>query len=194
MKTINTKKNIIKSHHPNLKHYHLTDHIGNTPLIELMNISGSVRPVKIFAKAEWFNPGGSIKDRAALNMIRDGIQTGKLNPSKTILDASSGNTGIALAMIGASLGYRVTLCIPENAGDLHKQMMVSYGAKLIYTDPFSGTDGAIAKAREIVAEKPDKFFYVDQYNNPKNWQAHYEGTGPEITYQTRARLLILLPD
>lgn len=188
MKSLLNNVSVAKSPHILTKSYHLTDHIGNTPLIELKNIANMIRPVKIFAKAEWFNPGGSIKDRAALNMIRDGIQSGKLNPSKTILDASSGNTGIALAMIGASLGYKVTLCIPENAGQLHKQMMKSFGAELIFTDPFGGTDGAIEKAKEIVEKDPDKFFYVDQYNNPKNWQAHYENTGPEITYQTQGRM------
>jgi cysteine synthase B len=121
-------------------------------------------------------------------MIRDGIKTGQLNPSKIILDASSGNTGIALAMIGASLGYRVALCIPKNAGEMHKQMMQAYGAELIFTDPMSGTDGAIIEARKIVAKDPNSYFYIDQYNNEKNWQAHYEGTGPEITYQTQGQI------
>jgi len=188
MKTVINSKNIIKSQRLISKNQHITDYIGNTPLIELKNINSTITPVKIFAKAEWFNPGGSVKDRAALNMIRDGIQSGQLNPSKNILDASSGNTGIALAMIGSSLGYRVTMCIPENAGEMHKQIMRSFGAELIFTDPFSGTDGAIVKAREIVNKQPDKFFYIDQYNNPKNWQAHYQGTGPEITYQTQSQI------
>jgi len=167
---------------------HLTDAIGNTPLIALSAISKAVTPVKIFAKAEWFNPGGSVKDRAALNMIRHGIKSGELNVTKTILDATSGNTGIALAMIGASLGLRVKLCIPENAGPIHKQIMNAYGATLLYTDPFSGTDGAIRKARELVRRAPQEYFYVDQYNNEKNWQAHYESTGPEIVYQTSGQI------
>jgi cysteine synthase B len=182
MKTV--INNINKTRHLSIKHHHLTDFIGNTPLLELNHLSSSVKPVRIFAKAEWFNPGGSIKDRAALNMIRDGIQSGNLNPGRNILDASSGNTGIALAMIGASLGFNVTLCIPENAGEIHKQMMQAHGAKLVLTDPMQGTDGAILEARKLIIDNPDKYFYVDQYNNPKNWQAHYEGTGPEIFRQT----------
>jgi len=188
MKTIVKNKTFIKSKHLVSKSHHITDFIGNTPLIELKNISSSITPVKIYAKAEWFNPGGSIKDRAALNMIRDGLNTGQLIPSKTILDASSGNTGIALAMIGASLGYRVALCIPKNAGEMHKQMMRAYGAKLIFTDPMSGTDGAIIEAKKIAAKDPDSYLYIDQYNNEKNWQAHYEGTGPEIIYQTQGQI------
>lgn len=168
--------------------FHLTNYIGNTPLIELKNISKTVIPVKIYAKAEWFNPGGSIKDRAAYNMILDGLKSGKLTQSKTILDATSGNTGIAYAMIGASLGFKVTLCLPENAGDIHKKMMKAYGAKLVYTDPMYGTDGAIDKAVKMVKSSPDKYFYVDQYNNEKNWQAHYRGTGPEIIRQTNGTI------
>jgi cysteine synthase B len=168
--------------------FHLTNYIGNTPLIELKNISKTVTPVKIYAKAEWFNPGGSIKDRAAYNMILDGLKTGKLTQNKTILDATSGNTGIAYAMIGASLGFKVTLCLPENAGDIHKQMMQAYGAKLVYTDPMYGTDGAIDKAVQMVRTSQDKYFYVDQYNNEKNWQAHYQGTGPEIIRQTNGTI------
>jgi cysteine synthase B len=168
--------------------FHLTNYIGNTPLIELRNLSKTVTPVKIYAKAEWFNPGGSVKDRAAYNMILDGLKTGRLTPDKTILDATSGNTGIAYAMIGASLGFKVTLCLPSNAGDIHKQMMKSYGAELIYTDPMYGTDGAIKEAIKMSESTPDKYFYVDQYNNDKNWQAHYHGTGPEIIRQTNGAI------
>lgn len=188
MQKIINNQNSIKSVRYTSGHHHITDFIGKTPLIELKNISKTITPVKIYAKAEWFNPGGSVKDRAALYMIRDGITTGKLNSAKTILDATSGNTGIALAMIGASLGYPVTLCLPENAGEIHKQMLSAYGAEIVYTDPMLGTDGAIQKAREMVEAAPQKYFYVDQYNNEKNWQAHYHGTGPEITYQTRGRI------
>jgi cysteine synthase B len=164
--------------------HHIIHTIGNTPLIELRNITRDLIPVKIFAKAEWFNPGGSIKDRAALNMILDGINRGELNTHKRILDASSGNTGIAYAMIGAALGYGVTLCIPKNAGEMHKQMITAYGAEIIFTDPMSGTDGAIIAAKNLVRENPGKYYYVDQYNNPKNWEAHYNGTGAEIIKQT----------
>jgi cysteine synthase B len=167
---------------------HITNLIGNTPLIELKNISREVTPVKIFAKAEWFNPGGSVKDRAALNMILDGIASDRLNTGKIIMDATSGNTGIALAMIGASLGYRVTLCLPGNAGELHKQIMQAYGAELVYTDPMSGTDGAIEEAKRLIEATPEKYFYVDQYNNDKNWEAHYYGTGPEIISQTKGKI------
>jgi cysteine synthase B len=168
--------------------HHLTNYIGNTPLIELKNISRSVTPVKIYAKAEWFNPGGSIKDRAAYNMILDGLKTGKLTSEKSILDATSGNTGIAYAMIGASFGLKVTLCIPENVGDMQKSIMQAYGATLIYTDPMSSTDGAIEKAKHLSELSPERYYYVDQYNNEKNWQAHYYGTGQEIIRQTNGAL------
>jgi cysteine synthase B len=168
--------------------HHLTNYIGNTPLIELKNISNSHTPVKIYAKAEWFNPGGSVKDRAAYNMILDGLKTGKLSAEKSILDATSGNTGIAYAMIGASLGLNVTLCIPENAGDMHKQMIQAFGAQLIYTDAMHGTDGAIEEAKRLYESSPEKYYYVDQYNNEKNWQAHYHGTGMEIIQQTNGAI------
>ena len=163
---------------------HLTHYIGNTPLLELKNISEQVSPVKIYAKAEWFNPGGSIKDRAALNMILHAIKDGKLTIGKRILDATSGNTGIAYAMIGASLGYKVTLCLPENAGTVHKKIISAFGAEIIYTDRMYGTDGAINKARELINAYPDKYVYLDQYNNENNWKAHFHGTGPEIVRQT----------
>jgi cysteine synthase B len=167
---------------------HLTNYIGNTPLIELKNISNTVTPVKIYAKAEWFNPGGSVKDRAAYNMILDGLKKGKLTKDKSILDATSGNTGIAYAMIGASLGFKVTLCIPENAGEMHKRMMKACGAELIYTDPMYSTDGAIEEAKRVFDSSPDKYFYVDQYNNDKNWEAHYYGTGQELIKQTNGTI------
>ena len=163
---------------------HITHYIGNTPLLELKNISQQVSPVKIYAKAEWFNPGGSVKDRAALNMIRHAIKDGQLTMGKNILDATSGNTGIALAMIGASLGYEVTLCLPENAGNIHKKIIRAFGAEIIFTDPMYGTDGAIKKARELLKANPERYVYIDQYNNENNWKAHFHGTGPEIVRQT----------
>ncbi len=166
----------------------LISRIGNTPLIELFEVSRAVRPVRLFAKAEWFNPGGSVKDRAALNMVLEGERSGALTPAKTILDATSGNTGIAYAMIGASLGYRVKLVVPENAGRLFKQILRAHGAELVFSDPLSGTDGAIELARALYAAEPDRYFYPDQYNNPANWRAHYLGTGPEIIRQTRGQV------
>ena len=184
MQTIIDKKNLKKTTVQVSNRNHITHFIGNTPLLELKNISRQVTPVKIYAKAEWFNPGGSIKDRAALNMIRYAIKNGQLTAEKNILDATSGNTGIAYAMIGASLGYRVTLCLPKNAGNIHKLIIRSFGAEIIFTDPMYGTDGAIKKVRELTKEYPDKYFYVDQYNNDNNWRAHYDGTGPEIIRQT----------
>jgi cysteine synthase B len=168
--------------------HHLVKLIGNTPLIELKNISKEITPIKIYAKAEWFNPGGSIKDRAALSMIFDGISKGKLTHNKIILDATSGNTGIAYAMIGASLDYKVTLCLPKNAGENQKQIMKAYGAELIYTNPMGGTDDAIRVARELKTKYPDKYFYIDQYNNDKNWEAHYYNTGVEIINQTKGEI------
>jgi cysteine synthase B len=144
--------------------------------------------VELYAKAEWFNPGGSVKDRAALYMIRDGERRGLLAPGKTILDASSGNTGIAYAMIGAALGYRVEVCLPESASPERKRLLKLYGATIIDTPPADGTDGAIIEARRLYDEQPDRYFYPDQYNNPANWQAHYYGTAPEIWQQTDGRV------
>src|SRR5947199_3634086 len=161
--------------------------VGNTPLIRLKKLSEKLG-VEVYAKAEWYNPGGSVKDRPALNMILDGERTGKLRPGKTILDATSGNTGIAYAMIGAACGYRVALCLPLNANEERKRLLRAFGAELILTDPRASSDGAILKARELYAAEPDKYFYPDQYSNPGNWQAHYAGTGPEIWRQTRERI------
>jgi cysteine synthase B len=165
----------------------LLDLIGNTPLLKLNNLTASSR-VEIYAKAEWANPGGSVKDRPALNMILDGERTGALTPDKTIIDATSGNTGIAYAMIGAARGYKVKLCLPKNASAERKRILRAYGAELILTDPLSGTDGAIIEARRLVAENPEAYFYPDQYNNPANWQAHYETTGVEIYEQSGGRI------
>ena len=159
--------------------------VGNTPLIELKRLSADVAPVRIFAKAEWFNPGGSVKDRAALNMIRDGERTGRLTQDKILLDATSGNTGIAYAMFGAAMGYRVRLALPSNAGDLHKRILAAYGAELVLTDPTKGSDGAIEEAIRLNTAEPGLYFYPDQYTNDANWQAHYNGTALEILEQTQ---------
>jgi cysteine synthase B len=147
-----------------------------------------VAPVEIFAKAEWFNPGGSVKDRPALNMILEAERSGELRPGKVILDATSGNTGIAYGMIGANRGYKVTLCLPANASIERKHILRAYGVELVLTDPARSTDGAIERAREMYAASPEKYFYPDQYNNEANWKAHYETTGPEILRQTGGKL------
>jgi cysteine synthase B len=165
----------------------LTELIGNTPLLELKKLNRNPR-VEIYAKAEWANPGGSVKDRPALKMILEGLQTGALTPDKTIIDATSGNTGIAYAMLGAALGYRVKLCLPKNASAERKRILRAYGAELVLTDPLAGTDGAILEVKRLVAENPEAYFYPDQYNNPANWRAHYETTGPEIFRQTAGRV------
>lgn len=158
--------------------------VGNTPLIELKRIAAEVAPVRLLAKAEWFNPGGSVKDRPALGMLLDGEQRGALTPNKTILDATSGNTGIAYAMFGAAMGYRVKLCLPANAGELHKRILRAYGAEIVQTPAAEASDGAIRKAIELYERSPDQYFYPDQYNNPANWRAHYNTTAPEIWEQT----------
>lgn len=163
--------------------------IGNTPLIRLRRVTTHLAPaVEVYVKAEWFNPGGSVKDRPAWNMIRVAEEQGLLTPDKIIIDATSGNTGIAYAMIGAARGYRVQLCLPANANAERKRMLRAFGAELILTDPREQTDGAIRKVQEIVAANPDRYFYPDQYNNPANWQAHYYGTGVEIWEQTGGRV------
>ncbi len=163
------------------------ERIGNTPLIEIgpRFAPGSVR---ILAKCEWFNPGGSVKDRPALNMILDGERRGLLTPDKTILDSTSGNTGIAYAVVAARRGYRVELAIPRNASPERLKMLRSYGVQLILTDPLLGSDGAINVARERYANHPERYFYPDQYSNPANWQAHYRSTGPEILSQSKGEI------
>ena len=153
-------------------------------MFDLRRIAADVAPVKIMAKAEWYNPGGSVKDRPALNMMLDGEQRGALTKAKALLDATSGNTGIAYAMFGAAMGYRVKLALPKNAGALHQRMLRSYGAELVLTDPTKGSDGAIEEAIRLYEADPDAYFYPDQYTNNANWLAHYHGTGVEIIDQT----------
>lgn len=165
------------------------DQIGNTPLLRLRRVVRDVAcGVEVYVKAEHLNPGGSVKDRAALAMILDGERRGLLTPDRIILDATSGNTGIAYAMIGAARGYRVALCLPKNASPERKRMLRAYGAELIETDPLEGTDGAQRRARALYESAPQRFFYPDQYNNPANWRAHYDGTGVEIWQQTEGRI------
>ena len=158
--------------------------IGNTPLLLLERIAREFPGVEILGKAEYFNPGGSVKDRAALNMVLDGERSGKLNRERTILDATSGNTGIAYAMIGANRGYRVKLCLPRNASIERKRILQAYGAEMVFSDPEESSDGAIRLCRQIYLRDSDAYFYPDQYNNPSNWKAHFNGTGGEIIEQT----------
>lgn len=164
------------------------DLIGNTPLVRLSRIGREVPHVELYAKAEWFNPGGSVKDRAAKGMVLAALKSGDLSPGKTILDATSGNTGIALAMIGRSLGYPVTVCLPRNASEERKRMLRAYGAEIVYTSPLEGTDGAQREAKRLTSSEPRRFWYADQYNNPANVAAHFETTGPEIWAQTKGRV------
>jgi cysteine synthase B len=166
----------------------LVERIGNTPLLRMERLAAAYPNVEIYAKAEWFNPGGSVKDRAAYSMIREGERHGDLRPGKVILDATSGNTGIAYAMIGAALGYRVKLCLPNSASPERKHILHAYGVEIVYTPGDEGTDGAIRRVREIYKADPDKYFYPDQYGNPANPAAHYTGTAPEIWLQTEGRV------
>ncbi len=162
--------------------------IGNTPLLSFRRVAADLAPVEIYAKAEWYNPGGSIKDRAALNMILDGERRGLLTRDRIIIDATSGNTGIAYAMIGAERGYTVKLALPKNASMERKQCLIAQGAELILTDPTGGTDVAQRYVRDLVAQNPGRYFYPDQYNNDSNWRAHYETTAMEIWRQTEGRI------
>jgi cysteine synthase B len=162
--------------------------IGRTPLVRLHRFERETPGVELYAKAEWQNPGGSVKDRAAARMILDGEASGLLTADKTILDATSGNTGIAYAMVGAARGYAVKLCLPDNASAERKLMLRALGAELVLTSPLEGTDGSIREARRLAAEDPDRYFYPDQYNNDANWRAHYDTTAPEIIEQTSGRL------
>jgi cysteine synthase B len=166
----------------------ITDLIGHTPMLRLSGFETGLRNVQLYAKAEWKNPGGSVKDRPAARMIAEGERTGALTPGKVILDATSGNTGIAYAMIGAARGYKVRLCVPENVTPERKRILRAFGAEIVFTDPMDGSDGAILRAKAMYAADPDQYFYPDQYNNPANWQAHYDTTAPEIIEQTGGRL------
>jgi cysteine synthase B len=166
----------------------IVDLIGNTPMIRLSSFEAGLRNVELYAKAEWKNPGGSVKDRPAARMMLDGERSGALTRDKIILDATSGNTGIAYAMIGAARGYRVRLCVPENVTPERKRILQAFGAEIVFTDPMEGSDGAIIRAKAMYAEHPELYFYPDQYNNPGNWRAHYDTTAPEIIEQTGGRL------
>lgn len=172
----------------------LLDRIGNTPLIRLERIAAHLPGIQILGKAEWTNPGGSVKDRAASGIVADAQRRGLLGPgsgkngSKHLLDATSGNTGIAYAMLGAAMGFPVTLCIPSNVSLERKRILAAYGANVIWTDPADGSDGAIRKARSLAANEPEKYFYADQYGNDANWRAHYLGTANEIWEQTEGQL------
>src|SRR6202049_2456474 len=166
----------------------ITQLIGHTPLLKIRLFEKDFPRVGVYAKAEWFNPGGSVKDRAALSMIMDGEKRGALTREKTIIDSTSGNTGIAYSLVGAAKGYRVKLVMPGNVSDERKALVVAYGAEIVYSDPLEGSDGAIIKVRELVAAEPDSYFYPDQYSNPANWRAHYEGTAVEIIQQPSGRL------
>jgi len=167
----------------------LIDEIGQTPLLRLDGVTDDLPDtVTVYGKAEHLNPGGSVKDRPALRMIEAGLESGAFRPDQTLIDATSGNTGIAYAMIGAARGLDVTLALPENASAERKKVLRSYGAELLLTDPMEGTDGAQRRVKEIVEAEPDRYFYPDQYNNDANWQAHYDGTGAEILDQTDGQI------
>lgn len=168
------------------------ERIGNTPLLRLDGLTAHLHGVQILGKAEWVNPGGSVKDRAASAIVLDAQRRGLLEfdnrSGRSLLDATSGNTGIAYAMLGSALGFPVTLCVPSNVSEERKQILAAYGAKVIWTDPADGSDGAIRKVRAMVAEEPDRFFYADQYGNEQNWKAHYRTTANEIWKQTEGQV------
>jgi cysteine synthase B len=166
----------------------ILDRVGKTPLVRLDGLSGCLDGVQILGKAEWANPGGSVKDRAASAIIRDAQAKGLLSRDKGLLDATSGNTGIAYAMFGAALGFPVTLCVPSNVSPERKLILAAYGANVIWTNPADGSDGAIRKAREMIAADPNRYFYADQYGNDNNWRAHYNTTANEIWEQTEGRV------
>jgi S-sulfo-L-cysteine synthase (O-acetyl-L-serine-dependent) len=166
----------------------VTELVGNTPLLRLRRLGSDCPGVEIYAKAEGFNPGGSVKDRPALNIIREAERTGMLSRDKILVDSTSGNTGIAYAMICAALGYRLKLFMPSNVSLERKRILHAYGAEVVYTDPMEGSDGAIRQVRDWVHHHPDECFYANQYDNPANWQAHYNSTGPEIFAQTAGRV------
>jgi cysteine synthase B len=162
--------------------------IGNTPLLPLDALTRDLSTIQVLGKAEWYNPGGSIKDRAAASIVTEARRTGKLAPGRILLDSTSGNTGIAYAMLGAALGFPVTLCVPENVSPERRRILQAYGANIIYTDPAEGSDGAIKIARQLAASHSDLYFYADQYSNEANWRAHYQTTANEIWEQTNGRI------
>ena len=162
--------------------------IGRTPLVRLSAIERDLPGVELYAKAEWLNPGGSVKDRAARRMVCEALERGEIGQGRRLLDATSGNTGIAYAMIGAALGFGVTLCVPGNISPERRRILAAYGPELIFTDPLDGSDGAIREARRRFAADPERYFYPDQYNNEFNWRAHYDTTAPEIWEQTEGRI------
>jgi len=166
----------------------LIERIGNTPLIRLDALTRDLPGIVLLGKAEWCNPGGSVKDRAAANIVAEAQRSGQLRPGKIFLDSTSGNTGIAYAMLGAAEGFPVTLCMPENVSRERKQILQGYGANILYTDPGDGSDGAIRLARQLAAEHSDQYYYADQYSNDANWKAHYYGTANEIWQQTQGRI------
>jgi len=166
----------------------LIERIGNTPLLRLDALTSDLPGVALLGKAEWYNPGGSVKDRAAANIVAEARRNGQLRPGQILLDSTSGNTGIAYAMLGAADGFPVTLCMPENVSRERKQILQGYGANILYTDPADGSDGAIRMARELARNHPDQYFYADQYSNEANWKAHYYGTANEIWQQTQGRI------
>jgi S-sulfo-L-cysteine synthase (O-acetyl-L-serine-dependent) len=166
----------------------LLDRIGNTPLVRLERIAANLPGVQILGKAEWVNPGGSVKDRAASSIVADAQKRGLLSKGKHLLDATSGNTGIAYAMLGAAMGFPVTLCVPGNVSLERKRILAAYGANVVWTDPADGSDGAIRTARALAVDEPEKYFYADQYGNDANWRAHYLGTANEIWEQTDGQI------
>src|SRR5208282_3858481 len=165
----------------------LIERIGNTPLLRFDGLTAHLPGVTLLGKAEWHNPGGSVKDRAAANIVAEGRRSGKFGAGKTLLDATSGNTGIAYAMLGAADGFPVTLCMPQNVSPERKRILSAYGANIVWTDPADGSDGAIVKARELAQDK-SRYYYADQYGNEANWLAHYHGTAKEIWQQTDGRI------
>jgi cysteine synthase B len=166
----------------------ILERVGNTPLVRFERLTAHLPGIQILGKAEWANPGGSVKDRAAAAIVADAQRRGLLSPTQGLLDATSGNTGIAYAMLGAALGFPVTLCMPSNVSPERKRYLAAYGANVIWTNPADGSDGAIRKARELVAAEPDRYFYADQYSNDENWRAHYRTTANEIWAQTEGQI------
>lgn len=170
---------------PAIRDEGILDRIGATPLLRIRMFERECPGVAVYAKAEFMNPGGSVKDRPALRMVEEAERSGRLTPDRVIVDSTSGNTGIAYAMIGAAKGYRVRLVMPGNVSDERRELVLAYGADIVFSDPMEGSDGAIRSVHAMVAEDPERYFMPDQYNNEANWRAHYDGTGPEIWEQTR---------